>query len=91
VTGAVDVGIMAGIGCVLDVCGGDGDTSLSLFGGLVDGAVIEILGEALFCLTLRDGCCEGCLYPKLDRVERGEFGRVSCLSVIDVTNGSCPN
>jgi hypothetical protein len=46
-------------GRVLDVCRRDGDTTFPLFGSLVDGAVFEELGEALFCLTLGDGCCEG--------------------------------
>ena len=55
------------LGRVLDVCRGDGDTAFSLFGSLVDGAVFEELGEALFCLTLRDSCCEGCLYTRLDQ------------------------
>jgi hypothetical protein len=52
---------MAGFGLVLDVGGGDGDTALALFGGLVDGAILEVLGEALLCLALGDGCGEGCL------------------------------
>jgi hypothetical protein len=61
VTRAVDVGVVAGFGLVLDVGGGDGDTALALFGGLVDGAILEVLGEALLCLALGDGCGEGCL------------------------------
>ena len=59
VTGTVDVGIVAVVGGVLDVGGGDGDTTLALFGGLVDGAIVEEGGIALFGLTLCDGSCEG--------------------------------
>ena len=47
VTGAVNVGIMSVIGGVLDVGGGDGDTTLSLFRSLVDGAILKELGVAL--------------------------------------------
>ncbi len=61
VTRAVDVGIVAVVGLVLDVGGGDGDTTLALLGGLVDGTVLEELGVALLGLTLGDGGCEGCL------------------------------
>jgi hypothetical protein len=59
VTGAVDVGIVAGVGLVLDVGGGDGDTTLALLRRLVDGTVLEELGVALLGLTLCDGGCEG--------------------------------
>jgi hypothetical protein len=59
VTGAVDVGIVAVVGLVLDVGRGDGDTTLALLGRLVDGAVLEELGVALLGLTLGDGGCEG--------------------------------
>ena len=58
-TGAVDVGIVAGVGLVLDVGGGDGDTTLALLRRLVDGTVLEELGVALLGLTLCDGGCEG--------------------------------
>jgi hypothetical protein len=61
VTGAVDVGIVAVVGLVLDVGGRDGDTTLSLLGSLVDGTVVEVLGVALLCLSLGDGGCEGSL------------------------------
>lgn len=90
VTRAVDVGVMPVVGGVLDVCGGDGDTTLALLRGLVDGAILEELGVALLCLTLGDGGCEGGLSRMLDDDEgRGQEGGVSCLSVIDVTDGSC--
>jgi hypothetical protein len=55
------VGVVTLIGIVFDVGSGDCNTSLPLFGRLVDGAIIEIFRVALFCLSLRDCCCEGCL------------------------------
>lgn len=39
----------------------DGDTSLSLFGSLVDGAIVEEVGEALLGLPLGDGSRQGSL------------------------------
>jgi hypothetical protein len=59
VTRAVDVRVVAVVGRVLDVGGRNSDTTLSLFGRLVDGAILEELCVALFCLSLGDGCCEG--------------------------------
>jgi hypothetical protein len=88
VTRAVDVGVVAVVGLVLDVGGGDGDTTLALFGGLVDGAILEVLCVALFCLALGDGGCEGSLW----RLVGGGYGSGEAkgvyLSVIDVTNGT---
>jgi hypothetical protein len=66
VTGTVDVSIVAILGLVLNVGGGDGDTALSLFGSFVDGTIIEKVGEALLGLSLGDGCCEGCLLRTLN-------------------------
>jgi hypothetical protein len=59
VTRAVNVGVMPVLGCVLDVCGGDGDTTLALLRSLVDGAIVEVVGESLLGLALGDGSCEG--------------------------------
>jgi hypothetical protein len=56
---AVDVCVVAGVGLVLDVGGRDGDATLALFGGLVNGAICEELCEALLGLSLGDGGCEG--------------------------------
>lgn len=62
VTRAVDVGVVAVIGRVLDVSGGDGDTTLSLLGSLVNGTILEEVGEALLGLSLGDGSGEGGLW-----------------------------
>jgi len=59
VTRAVDVSIVAVVGLVLDVSSGDGDTTLALLGGLVDGGIVEEVGEALLGLALGDGGSEG--------------------------------
>jgi hypothetical protein len=47
------------LGGVFDVCGGNGDTTLALLRSLVDGAIVEVVGEALLGLALGDGGCEG--------------------------------
>lgn len=59
VTRTVDVRIVALLGLVLDVGGGDGDTTLALFWSLVDSAVLEVVGEALLGLSLSDGGSQG--------------------------------
>jgi hypothetical protein len=53
------VGVVAVLSCVLNVSSGNGDTTLSLFGSFVDGAIIEEIGETFLGLSFRDGCCEG--------------------------------
>lgn len=55
---AVDVRVVAVFGGVLDVSGGNGDTTLSLLGSLVNGTIVEEVGKALFGLTLGDGSGE---------------------------------
>ena len=59
--GAINVGVMAVVGVIFDVCGRDSNASLPLFGCFIDGAIVEILRVALFGLSLRDRCCEGSL------------------------------
>jgi hypothetical protein len=90
VTGAVDVGVMSGVGRVLDVGSCDGDTTLALFRCLVDGAILEELCVALLGLSLGDGGCEGglCQLVSMVRGMRRQKA-VLYLSVIDVTDGSC--
>jgi hypothetical protein len=91
VTGAVDVGIVAVVGLVLDVGGGDGDTTLALLRRLVNGTVLEELGVALLGLTLGDGGCEGCLWAiSVCSLRRCSGAKEALyLSVIDVANGTC--
>ena len=55
VAGAVDVGVVAGVGLVLDVGDGDGDAPLALLGGVVDGVEGAVLGLALEREVLGDG------------------------------------
>ena len=47
VTRAVDVGVVAGVGLVLDVGDGDGDAALALLGRVVDRVEGAVLGLAL--------------------------------------------
>lgn len=61
VTRAVDVGIVAVVGLVFDVGGGDGNTTLALLGSFVDGTVLEEASIALLGLTLGDGGSQGSL------------------------------
>jgi hypothetical protein len=53
VAGAVDVGVVALLGLVFDVGGGNGDAALALLRGAVDLVVGALLGEADTC---RRGC-----------------------------------
>lgn len=55
VTGAVDVRVVPVFGGVLEMRGGDGDTTLPFLGSAVDGAVVEEAGEALLGLPLGEG------------------------------------
>ena len=52
--GAVNVGIVAGLGVILNVSGVDGDAALSLLGSLINVGVVHILGLALKSQHLRD-------------------------------------
>ena len=54
VTGAVDVGVVAGVGLVLDVGDGDGDAALALLGSVVDGVEGAVLRLALERQVLGD-------------------------------------
>lgn len=59
--GTVDMGIVSLFGLVFDVSRGDGDTTLSLFGSLIDGSVVKEVGESLLGLTFCDGSSQGSL------------------------------
>ncbi len=59
VSWAIDVGVMAGVGLILNSSSVDGDTSGLLFGGLVDLSVLYVLGFCLVGQVLGDGGCEG--------------------------------
>jgi hypothetical protein len=59
---AVDVGVVPVLGRVLDVSSGNGDTTLALLRSLVNGAIVEEVGEALLGLALGDGCGESSLH-----------------------------
>ena len=61
VAGAVNVGIVAVVGLILHVSGVDGDTTLSLFGSLVDAGVVLELSLALHSQELGDGSGQGSL------------------------------
>jgi hypothetical protein len=94
VTGAVDVSIVAILGLKLDVGGGDGDTTLALLGGLVNGIVIEEAGQALGGLVLGDSGSQGGLWMREVIVRWYTWdhdGIASYLAVIDVTDGTNVN
>lgn len=57
--------IVAGIGLVLDMCGGYGDTTFALFRGLVDCPVLKKRRILLFCLSFGYGCCESSLLKSM--------------------------
>ena len=54
VTGAVNVGVVTVVGRELNVSSRDGDTTLTLLGGLVNGAIFEEAGKTLGGLVLGD-------------------------------------
>ena len=56
---AVNVSIVTLVGLILNVSGVDGDTTLSLFGSLVDAGIILELGLALQSQVLGDGSGQG--------------------------------
>lgn len=62
VSRAVDVSIMTVLGLVLDVSSGDGDTTSSLFGCLVNHSIVEeLVGAVHFSHCLGNGSSECCL------------------------------
>ena len=61
VSRAVDVSIMSRVGRELDMCGRDGDTTLTLLRSFVNGIVLEETRQALGGLVLGDGSSQGSL------------------------------
>jgi hypothetical protein len=89
VAGTVDVGIMPIVGGIFDVCGGDGDTAFALLRGLVDCAVLEEAGQALFCLTFGDGSSQCGLQDNLLGWQDERRMEDMYFAVINVTDGAC--
>lgn len=58
------MGVVTVLGRVLDVGGGDGDTSLALLRGFVNGAIVEEICEALLGLSLCDSGGKCCLLAR---------------------------
>lgn len=58
-TGAVDVGVVAVLSCELNVGSRDGNTTLALLRGLVNGGIVEEVGKTLRGLVLGDGSSQG--------------------------------
>jgi hypothetical protein len=54
-SGAIYVGIVAGIGLVLESCSVDGDSSCLLLWSFINFAVFDILGLLLTCQIFCDG------------------------------------
>lgn len=79
VTWAVDVGVVTAVGGVLDVSGGDGDTTLALFWCLIDGTIVKEVSETFLGLALGDGSGEGGLVM-LDSVASGMIMEVIRVS-----------
>lgn len=72
------------------MCGGNGDTTLPLLGCLVNGAIIEEVGESLLGLPLGNGGGECCLETQKVNcyILENEAMFCSYLSVINVANGT---
>jgi len=88
VAGTVDVGVVALLGLVLDVGGGDGDAAFPLLGGFVDGAVFKIVGKTLLGLRLEvSRHFEGCGSPRTC-LSLGDGGRERSFPVVDMADGT---
>ena len=61
-TRAVDVGIVPVVGRELNVGGRDGNTTLALLGGLVNGGIFGEVRKALGGLLLGDSGSQCCLH-----------------------------
>jgi hypothetical protein len=85
---------VAVLGLELDVGSRDGDTTLALLRGLVNGSVVEEVGETLGGLVLGDGGSQGGLHA-MNRLDTSGYPIIMALNphlaVIDVTNGTNVN
>lgn len=61
-TRAVDVSVVPVLSCELNVGSGDGNTTLALLRGLINGGIVEEVGKALRGLVLGDGGSQGSLW-----------------------------
>jgi hypothetical protein len=62
VTGAVDVRVVTVLSRKFNVSSRDSDTTLALFGSLVNGGILEEVGKTLGGLVLSDGGSQGGLW-----------------------------
>lgn len=95
-TGAVDVGVVTVLSCELNVGSRDGDTTLALLRGFVNGGIVEEVGKTLRGLVLGDGGSQGCLWAGVLNFMFGwrrcrNKSRITYLAVIDVTDGAWNN
>lgn len=91
------MGIVTVVGGVFDVSSRDSDTTLALLGGLVNGTVLEEVGQTLGSLVLGDSSGQSGLIedivcePESSHVFLSLYGGEECfanLSVVDVTNST---
>lgn len=95
-TGAVDVGVVTVLSCELNVGSRDGNTTLALLRGLVNGGIVEEVGKTLRGLVLGDGGSQGGLWTDglnfmFEWQRCRNKSRIAYLAVIDVTNGAWNN
>ncbi len=83
------MGIMSRLSLVLDVRGGNCDTTLPLLGSLVDCSVFQEVRKAFLCLTFGDGSSKSGLL-QLARVSSGDVKVAKdYLSMINVSDSTC--
>lgn len=86
--------IVAILGLELDVSSRDGDTTLALLRGLVNGSVVEEVSQTLGGLVLGDSGSQGGLHG-MNRLDTSGYPIIMALNphlaMIDVTNGTNVN
>lgn len=86
--------IVAVLGLELNVGSRDGDTTLALLRGLVNGSIVEEVGQTLGGLVLGDSGSQGGL-DEMNRLDTSGYKIIlplnAHLAVIDVTNGTNVN